>query len=79
MEVQYVYTKKRAEFGRHANFSDRPAESHVDIAPDPEVRKNFLHRYPLLLILLSKNVKEIRVTLKCRHHTQCRNITLIQK
>ncbi|CBY20811.1 unnamed protein product [Oikopleura dioica] len=34
MEVQYVYTKKRAEFGRHANFSDRPAESHVDIAPD---------------------------------------------
>ncbi|CBY38589.1 unnamed protein product [Oikopleura dioica] len=46
MEVQYVYTKKRAEFGRHANFSDRPAESHVDIAPDREVRKNFLHRNP---------------------------------
>ena len=33
MEVQYVYTKKRAEFGRHSIFSDRPAELHVDIEP----------------------------------------------
>ena len=33
MEIQYVYQKKRSEFGRHAMFSDRPAELHVDIPP----------------------------------------------
>merc|ERR1711953_214372 len=42
MEIQYVYQKKRSEFGRHAMFSDRPAELHVDIPPDIEMRKNFV-------------------------------------
>lgn len=46
MEVQYVYTKKRSEFGRHAIFSDRPAELHVDIEPDADQRKHFISRNP---------------------------------
>ena len=47
MEIQYVYQKKRSEFGRHAQFSDRPAELHVDIPPDVETRKNFVSRNPI--------------------------------
>ena len=46
MEIQYVYQKKRSEFGRHAQFSDRPAEIHVDIPPDLDMRKSFMSRNP---------------------------------
>ena len=47
MEIVYVYTKKRAEFGRQCNFSDRPAELHVDILPDPSLADNFIERNPV--------------------------------
>lgn len=47
MEIVYVYTKKRAEFGRQCNFSDRPAELHVDIIPDPSEADNFIERNPV--------------------------------
>ncbi|CAH1794607.1 unnamed protein product [Owenia fusiformis] len=47
MEIVYVYTKKRAEFGRQCNFSDRPAELHVDITPDPSLLENFIERNPV--------------------------------
>ncbi|KAI1886582.1 hypothetical protein AGOR_G00197290 [Albula goreensis] len=46
MEIVYVYTKKRSEFGRQCNFSDRPAELHVDILPDPTLAANFVERDP---------------------------------
>ncbi|XP_066560553.1 dynein axonemal intermediate chain 2 isoform X2 [Amia ocellicauda] len=46
MEIVYVYTKKRSEFGRQCNFSDRPAELHVDILPDPTQAVNFIERNP---------------------------------
>ena len=47
MEIVYVYTKKRAEFGRQCNFLDRPAELHVDILPDPSLAENFIERDPV--------------------------------
>lgn len=47
MEIVYVYTKKRAEFGRQCNFSDRQAELHVDIVPDPSLAENFIERNPV--------------------------------
>lgn len=47
MEIVYVYTKKRSEFGRQCNFSDRPAELHVDIQPDPTLSENFVERNPV--------------------------------
>lgn len=47
MEIVYVYTKKRAEFGKQCNFSDRPAELHVDILPDPSLLENFIERDPV--------------------------------
>ncbi|KAM4691857.1 dynein axonemal intermediate chain 2 [Rhinophrynus dorsalis] len=46
MEIVYVYTRKRSEFGRQCNFSDRPAELHVDILPDPTQALNFIERNP---------------------------------
>ena len=47
MEIVHVYTKKRAEFGRQCNFSDRPAELHVDIVPDASLQDNFIERNPV--------------------------------
>ena len=47
MEIVYVYTKKRSEFGRQCNFSDRPAELHVDIVPDPSLGDDFIERNPV--------------------------------
>ncbi|KAK2138788.1 hypothetical protein NP493_7116g00004 [Ridgeia piscesae] len=47
MEIVYVYTKKRAEFGRQCNFTDRAAELHVDIPPDPSLAENFIERNPV--------------------------------
>ena len=46
MEIVYVYTKKRSEFGRQCNFTDRQAELHVDIVPDEKLAFNFVHRNP---------------------------------
>lgn len=47
MEIVYVYTKKRSEFGRQCNFTDRPAELHVDIVPDASLADNFIERNPV--------------------------------
>lgn len=47
MEIVHVYTKKRSEFGKQCNFSDRPAELHVDILPDPSLLDNFIERDPV--------------------------------
>ena len=47
MEIVYVYTKKRAEFGRQCNFSDRPAELHVDIVPDSSMAESYIERNPV--------------------------------
>ena len=47
MEIVYVYTKKRSEFGRQCNFSDRPAELHVDIVPDSSMAENYIERNPV--------------------------------
>lgn len=47
MEIVYVYTKKRQEFGRQCNFSDRAAELHVDIMPDDSLAANFVEKNPV--------------------------------
>uniref|UniRef100_A0A8C4T7K8 Dynein intermediate chain 2, axonemal-like n=1 Tax=Erpetoichthys calabaricus TaxID=27687 RepID=A0A8C4T7K8_ERPCA len=44
MEITYVYTKKRSEFGSQCNFTDRPVELLVDILPDPTVAASFIQR-----------------------------------
>lgn len=47
MEIVYVYTKKRSEFGRQALFSDQPAETNVDIAPEDSLRESFIGKDPV--------------------------------
>lgn len=47
MDIQYVYTRKRADFGRQCNFTDRPAELHIDIPPEPQVAEKFILRDPI--------------------------------
>ncbi|KAM6377237.1 LOW QUALITY PROTEIN: kinesin-like protein KIF19 [Pluvialis apricaria] len=47
MEIIYVYTRKRSEFGRPCSFSDRPAKVNVDIPPDPSMASNFVLRNPV--------------------------------
>lgn len=46
MEIVYVYQKKRKEFGRQCNFSDRPAQLVVDVQPEPALRKDYIQRDP---------------------------------
>eukprot|EP00002_Diphylleia_rotans_P016056 TRINITY_DN311_c0_g1_i3.p1 TRINITY_DN311_c0_g1~~TRINITY_DN311_c0_g1_i3.p1 ORF type:complete len:496 (+),score=87.81 TRINITY_DN311_c0_g1_i3:405-1892(+) len=46
MEITYVYTKKRAKFGRHVVFRDKPAELLFDITPSKEVADEFIERDP---------------------------------
>ena len=47
MDIQYVYTKKRSEFGRQVHFADRPAEILADIQPNPELRDDYIARNPV--------------------------------
>lgn len=44
MEISYVYTKLRREFGRPAIFSDRPAELMLDLHPDPNLAAKYSHK-----------------------------------
>ncbi|NXQ85387.1 DNAI2 protein, partial [Nyctibius grandis] len=47
MEITYVYTRRRSDFGRPCNFSDRPATVTVDILPDPSMADAFVLRNPV--------------------------------
>uniref|UniRef100_A0A5K3FF78 WD_REPEATS_REGION domain-containing protein n=1 Tax=Mesocestoides corti TaxID=53468 RepID=A0A5K3FF78_MESCO len=47
MDIQYVYTRKRADFGKQCNFTDRPAELHVDIPPSAELAEKYIPRNPI--------------------------------
>lgn len=47
MEIVYVYVKKRSEFGKQCNFSDRQAELNIDIAPNPDLADQFVERNPV--------------------------------
>ena len=47
MEIVYVYTKKRSEFGRQAIFSDYPPQVCADIQPEPKLREDFIYKDPV--------------------------------
>lgn len=47
MEIVYVYTKKRSEFGRQALLSDSSAQLHINIEPDDSLRENFIEKDPV--------------------------------
>ena len=47
MEIVYVYVKKRSEFGKQCNFTDRQAELNIDIPPNPELAELYVERNPV--------------------------------
>nr|CAH8870534.1 unnamed protein product [Trichobilharzia regenti] len=47
MEISYVYAKRRSEFGRQCNFSDKNAELLVEILPDVDVSHKFVEMNPI--------------------------------
>lgn len=47
MDIQYVYTKKRSEFGRQVHFTDRAVEIIADIQPNPDLIQDFIARNPV--------------------------------
>jgi dynein intermediate chain 2 len=57
MDIQYVYTKKRSEFGRQVHFTDRAAEVIADIQPNPELAQDYISRDPVELGI--QNVREL--------------------
>ena len=47
MDIQYVYTKKRLEFGRQVHFADRAVEIGADIQPNLEAGREYVSRDPV--------------------------------
>ncbi|KAL3314149.1 Dynein intermediate chain 2, axonemal [Cichlidogyrus casuarinus] len=47
MEIVYVYTKKRSEFGKQCMFSDKNSELIVDIQPNPEYLNDYIEKNPI--------------------------------
>jgi dynein intermediate chain 2, axonemal len=78
MEIVYVYTKKRSEFGRQCLFSDRPAELHVDIAPDQSATHNFIPKDPVDVgVQVSNEYSEHEVN-TIRYETENRSINHVE-
>lgn len=77
MEITYVYTKKRSEFGKQCNFTDKNADLTIDISPDPEVQKQFIQINPVdKKIQCSKEMSEHEInTKKCHLETKGINHT----
>ncbi len=47
MEIVYVYTKKRSEFGRQPLFSDQSAQVNIDIEREPPFKEEFIEKNPV--------------------------------
>ncbi|KAH8865284.1 Dynein intermediate chain 3, ciliary [Schistosoma japonicum] len=47
MEINYVYAKKRSEFGRQCTFTDKNAEMIIEIPPDGEFLRKFAQMNPI--------------------------------
>lgn len=78
MEIVYVYTKKRSEFGRQCHFSDRAAEIHVDIKPDESENQNYIVKNPIDIgIQISKDYSEHEVN-TIRFETENRSINHVE-
>ncbi len=57
MDIQYVYTKKRSEFGRQVHFADRNVEIIADIQPNPDLTRGYIARDPVEIGI--QNVREL--------------------
>jgi dynein intermediate chain 2, axonemal len=44
MEIVYQYARKRRDFGRQCNFTERKPEVLADIMPDPSMRAQYIYK-----------------------------------
>ena len=51
MEIVYVYTKKRNEFGRQPIFTDKQAELQLDLKPESSLKDSFIFKDPVDMAL----------------------------
>ena len=47
MDIQYVYTKKRSEFGRQVHLTDNLIEISKHVEPNPALALQFIRRNPV--------------------------------
>jgi dynein intermediate chain 2 len=47
MDPQYVYTKKRAEFGRQCSFADEASKLMENIVPNKRLRNDYTFKNPV--------------------------------
>ncbi len=47
MEIVHQYQRKRRDFGRQCNFTERKPDVIADILPDPSLRSQFVYRNPV--------------------------------
>ncbi|XP_019851832.1 PREDICTED: dynein intermediate chain 3, ciliary-like, partial [Amphimedon queenslandica] len=74
MEIVYVYTKKRNEFGRQAIFSDRPPELSIDIRPDSSMRNDYIRKDPVdIAVQYTSDMSEHEVNTE-RFETEIRGV-----
>ena len=78
MEVQYVYTKKRLEFGRQCNFVDRGAELLTNIQPDASLRNQYVERNPVdMPVQVSKEMSEHEVSVIAQPKFQIKSFQVL--
>ena len=76
MEIVYVYTKKRAEFGRQPLLSDSAAQLHINIEPDESLRDDFIEKDPVdMAVQYAPEMTEHEVSQWCEIHTSHHNFT----
>lgn len=52
MDITYVYTKVRSQFGRQPLFSDTNAQLLVNFEPDESLEDNFIEKDPVDMAVL---------------------------
>ena len=84
MEIVYVYTKKRSEFGRQPLFSDQNAQLNIDIPPDDSLQDDLIEKNPVdMAIQYAPQMSEHEVsklvspcTKYCVHHNAVTGVAL---
>ena len=74
-----MYTKKRSEFGRQANFSDKGAEITFDVPPDDALIEDYVEKNPCDLGIQcagDMSEHEVIITLMLHTHAQPRAIII---
>ena len=51
MEIMYLYTKVRSDFGKQTRFADAETRIVSSISPDPEISKLYATRNPSIAML----------------------------